>query len=200
MCFFSQLSAVAQTLENRFNAKFENTERYISGGYNGFQHPETPVIIHKEPEKIQLFSWGLIPHWAKDESIRKSTLNARIETIHEKLSFREVVNNRCLVLADKFFEWQWLDEKGKKKQKYEATLAGKIPFAFAGLWSEWRNQLTGETKHTYTLLTMSANELMSRIHNSKKRMPVILNPGSESGWLSGKVPEIANEWLVAVAI
>lgn len=199
MCFFSQLSASAQTLENRFQAKFENAAKYISGNYNGFQHPETPVIIHKETQKIQLFSWGLLPHWAKDEIIRKNTLNARIETIHEKPSFRAAVNNRCLVFADKFFEWQWLDEKGKKKQKYEVTLPGNIPFAFAGLWSEWHNPLTGEIKYTYTLLTMEANELMSRIHNSKKRMPVILSPGFESDWLNGKAPTLANEGLMATA-
>jgi putative SOS response-associated peptidase YedK len=62
-----------------------------------------------------LYSWGLIPNWAKDDSIRKNTLNAKIETIHEKPSFRDVIQHRCLVLIDGFYEWKWLDEKGKHK-------------------------------------------------------------------------------------
>jgi hypothetical protein len=42
-------------------------------------------------------------------------------------------------------------------------------FACAGLYSHWTNKNTGETINTYTILTTEANELMSEIHNSKKR-------------------------------
>ena len=179
MCFHSQQSQSAQSLEHRFNAKFENSSLFKPGIYNGFQFPKTPVITHKDPHTIQLFQWGLIPFWAKDDSIKKNTLNARIETIAQKPAFRNSVNNKCLILADGFFEWQWLDEKGKRKQKYLLTIPqsepssrGRVlspttnihePFAFAGLWSEWVDKSTGELLHTYTILTTEANELMSKI-------------------------------------
>ena len=139
----------------------------------------------------------MIPHWAKDDSIRKNTLNARSETIHEKPSFRQVVNNRCLVLSDGFFEWQWLDEKGKKKQKYEITLPSNELFAFAGLWSEWVDKTTGELINSYAILTTEANETMSRIHNSKKRMPMILSRDNERGWINGGEMVMDNGRLVA---
>src|SRR5690606_30645533 len=153
--------------------------------YNAFQFPATPVITNATPDLIQLYHWGLIPFWAKDDGIKKNTLNAKMETIHEKPSFRNVVNNRCLVLADGFYEWQWLDEKGKQKQKYELTLPNHEAFAFAGLWSEWTDKTTGELRYTYTILTTEANPLMSRIHNTKKRMPVIVAPDHERDWLQG---------------
>ena len=121
MCFYYQQSKSAQELQNRFNAKFENANQYSPSNYNGFQFPKTPVIANTETNKIQLYHWGLIPSWAKDNSIRKNTLNARIETINEKPAFRNYVNNRCLVLVDGFYEWQWLDEKGKNKQKYQIS-------------------------------------------------------------------------------
>jgi len=35
------------------------------------------------------------------------------------------------------------------------------------------------------MITTEANELMSRIHNIKKRMPVILTPENENKWLQG---------------
>jgi len=197
MCFHSKQSKSAQELEHRFKAKFANKGGYEPSIYNAFQHPQTPVITNKEPDKIQLFNWGLIPHWAQDDSIRKNTLNARIETIHEKPSFRNVVNNKCLILADGFYEWQWLDDKGKSKQKYLLSLPNNELFAFAGLWSEWVDKSTGELIRTYTILTTEANELMSKIHNTKKRMPVILSPENEAEWLTNNKLIMQNDKLIA---
>ena len=94
MCFHSKQSKSAQELEHRFNAKFEQTELYQPGYYNGFQFPKTPAITNDETGKIHLMQWGLIPFWAKDDSIKKYTLNARIETIKEKPAFRSSVNKR----------------------------------------------------------------------------------------------------------
>jgi len=197
MCFFSKQSKSAVELQNRFNAKFENENQYFPSGYNGFQFPKTPVIINNETDKIQLYYWGLIPQWAKDNLIRKYTLNARIETINEKPAFRNFVNNRCLVLADGFYEWQWLDKKGKNKQKYLITLPNDEAFAFAGLWSEWADITNGEIFKTYTILTTQANELMSIIHNTKKRMPVILAKENEINWLSGQEINLKGVELIA---
>lgn len=200
MCFHAKQSKTDKELEIRFKAIFENPGEYIPAIYNGFQHPQTPVITNKEPGKIQLYQWGLVPFWAKDDSIKKNTLNAKIETLHEKPSFRNVVNNRCLVLADGFYEWQWLDEKGKQKQKYELSLPGNELFAFAGLWSEWLDKSTGELVYTYSILTTAANALMSSIHNSKKRMPLILSAGEEKNWLKGQAMETQNDRLVATPV
>lgn len=200
MCFHSKQSKSAQELKNRFKVNFENEMIYDPAIYNGFQFPKTPVITNTQPENIQLYQWGLIPFWAKDDSIKKNTLNARIETIKEKPSFRNVVNNRCLVIADGFYEWQWLDEKGKQKQKYELHLPNNEIFAFAGLWSEWTDRETGEIINTYTILTMEANALMRKIHNTKKRMPIILSPENETKWLNGQELVIQNDDLRATAI
>ena len=197
MCFHSKQSKSAQELQNRFNAKFVNANTYKPGIYNGFQYPETPIITNRDPEMIQLYHWGLIPSWAKDTSFRKNTLNARYETIHEKPSFRSVANNRCLVLANGFFEWQWLDEKGKFKQKYEVHLPEQEAYAYAGLWSEWVDINSGELIHTYTILTTQADEFMSRIHNSKKRMPMIIAASNECDWLNRGDIILQNHRLIA---
>lgn len=195
MCFFSQQSKSAVELKNRFKADFE--EEFTPSLYNGFLFPKTPVITNFEPEKIKLYHWGLIPFWAKDLSIRKNTLNAKIETIKEKPSYKYSVTKRCLVLVDGFYEWQWLDEKGKKKQKYLITLPDKEAFALGGLYSEWVDKSTGEVINSYTILTTKANKLMSEIHNSKKRMPVILDKSIEKEWLLGKTELLNDVELVA---
>jgi putative SOS response-associated peptidase YedK len=109
-------------------------------------------------------------------------------------------SKRCLVLADGFYEWKWLDPKGKSKQKYLLTLPDNKAFAFAGLWNTWTNRNTGETLNTYTIITTAANELMSEIHNTKKRMPVILNPEAEKNWLDGGEFVMQNDLIQAVPL
>lgn len=200
MCFHSKQTKKAIELEHRFRAKFENSDQYTPSLFNGFQFPKTPVIASDAPDSIRMYNWGLIPSWAKDKEIRKNTLNARIETIAEKPSFRSYIGQRCLVLVDGFYEWQWLDEKGKQKQKYEICMPDESAFALAGLWNNWVDKETGELIHTYTILTTEANELMAEIHNTKHRMPVILHPDNEQTWLHGGQLDTSDLELKAVKV
>lgn len=186
MCFHSKQTKKAQEVEKRFNAKvvqndiFETTEHY-----NAFSFPKTPVILDSNPTLIKHINWGLIPKWAKDESIRQYNINARIETIIEKASFKASVNRRCLVISNGFYEWKWMDKSGKKKQKHLIGLENEDLYAYGGIYSEWINQETGEIINTYSIVTTEANPLVAEIHK-KKRMPVILKPEDEKNWLEGE--------------
>ena len=185
MCFYFKQSQTAQTLAQRFKAKMSPAILTSAKPqlYNGFQHPKALVITNKQPHLIQEYHWGLIPAWAKDTTIAKNTLNARLETVAEKPSFKSVLSQRCLVLADGFYEWQWLDVKGKTKQKYCLSLLDEAPFAFAGLYSFWQNPETAEPYASFTIITTVANAFMAKIHNTKQRMPIILDPSEEHTWL-----------------
>lgn len=185
MCFHTEQTKLPLKVESRFKAKIKDLEKFKpSQHFNGFDFPQTPIIIDENPTEILHYNWGLIPSWAKDESIQKMTLNARIETIEDKPSFKNSINKRCLVIADGFYEWQWHDTKGKNKTKYEIGIKDHELFAFAGLYSQWINQHTGEIRDTYTIVTTEANPLMAEIHNIKKRMPIILKPEDETKWLN----------------
>ncbi len=185
MCFFTQQTKKAVEIEFRYQAKFEDPFRFKPSEFiNAYTFPATPVITNQEKKLIKHFNWGLIPGWANDENIKKYTLNARIETLQEKPSFRDYISNRCLIPANGFYEWQWLDPKGRFKQKYRITLPDEELFSFAGIWSVW-NDPEDSPKYTYTLITTKANELMSKIHNTQKRMPVILSKEQEIEWLDG---------------
>ena len=121
--------------------------------------------------------WGLIPSWAKSASGGSRMINARAETLAERPSFRTALQRRrCLVLADGFYEWQG---KGSSKRPMRITTASGEPFAFAGLWDGWRDP-KGEVVRSCTIITTSANELLSPIHD---RMPVILTRELEPLWL-----------------
>jgi putative SOS response-associated peptidase YedK len=91
----------------------------------------------QDRELIQL-KWGLVPSWAKDPSIGKKLTNARGETVAEKPSFRKAfTEQRCLILADGFFEWK---REGKAKKPYYIRFKDHRLFAFAGLWERWEKQ------------------------------------------------------------
>jgi putative SOS response-associated peptidase YedK len=195
MCFNTRLIRSQDEILHRFNASLhQSLKKPLPTGYfNGFDHPQTPIICQQG--LIEIGEWGLIPKWAKDTSIQKQTLNARLETLAERPSFKQVLNNRCLIIADGFYEWQWLDAKGKQKQKYLITLPGNSLYTYAGLYSDWQHPATLHIIRTYTIITTAANELMAQIHNSKKRMPVILH--NEFDWLSGGHLTMANNLLIA---
>ena len=186
MCFRTQLNTKIKAIEKAFDSTFIEPDIFTpQEEINAFDFLKTPVITDDNPGEIDMFHWGLIPFWAKDENIKKMTLNAKIETLKEKPAFRDAINNRCLVIATGFYEWQWLDPKGKTKQKYFIKPREQEVFAFAGIYSIWRNPATGEVLPSYSIVTTEANELISRIHNIKKRMPVVLRKEDRNHWLSG---------------
>lgn len=185
MCFYFRQSKEALAVANRFKVKFKEGESFSSAEIiNGFSHPKCAVIIDREPNEINNYSWGLIPA-GSDESIQRYTLNARVETLDARWSFKNVVNNRCLIVADGFYEWKERITNGKIfKDRYLISLEDDALFAFAGLYSSWIRDNGDFFHNSFTILTTKANEVVADIH-SKKRMPVILNREDELRWLNG---------------
>jgi putative SOS response-associated peptidase YedK len=136
---------------------------------------------------VCLFHWGLIPSWSKEPT---GFINARAETLQEKPSFRDSFRDRrCLILADGFYEWG--KRNGKAKQPYYIQMKDEMPFAFAGIWDQWRGD--GEVITSCAIITTTPNELVAPIHN---RMPVILQPDKYHAWLSRSEPEQLRALLV----
>lgn len=186
MCYRTKLNSQLSAIERSLDARFIEPDAYKpQQEINAFTFPRNPVIVDENRGEIQMYNWGLIPFWANDDKIRKMTLNAKIETIVEKPAFRNSVKNRCLIIADGYYEWQWKDAKGKEKQKYLITPTDQEIFAFAGIYSSWTNPETNQILNSYSILTTEANELMSEIHNNKKRMPVVLKKQNQQSWLTG---------------
>ncbi len=199
MCYNLSINKKIAAIEKRFHAVFQNPDIFSPVYHvSAFSLPMLPIITNRTPEKIELFHWGLIPFWVKDEDtaekIRTRTFNARSDTIHEKPSYRTPVKKkRCLVITDGFYEWR--AHEGRKYPYYIYKKEQDM-FALAGIWDVWRNKKTGKETATFSVITTDANPLLSRIHNVKKRMPVILKAPDERRWLeSGMSTEEINELL-----
>lgn len=198
MCFNISIAKEKKTLEKRFKAKFQEGIKFEPNYFlSAFAKPYVPVITNNKPNEIQLFKWGLIPHWVRTEEQAKDlstkTFNARVETAKEKPSFRDAMKSKhCLVLANGFFEWK---TEGKNKIPHYIYQEEMQPFAFAGIWNEWVNKESGEIHNTFSILTQDANPFMANIHNTKKRQPIILTEGVEQDWLNSGVDSSSFEQI-----
>jgi putative SOS response-associated peptidase YedK len=198
MCFDISFALKSDRLEKRFTASFQKPE-FFQPVYHvsAFTVPNVPVITNEKPGTIQMLRWGLIPFWVKDDDtamqIRMKTFNARSETIFEKPSFRHAITkNRCMVLVDGFFEWRLV--KGKN-YPYFIYMAGREPFALAGIWDVWHSRDEDVDYTTFSVITTKANPLLEKIHNKKKRMPAILRRNEEKKWLA---PDIGKDEIYSI--
>jgi putative SOS response-associated peptidase YedK len=186
MCFSVNVNLVKEELENRYGATFLDPGKYSpSYYYHAFGLPEMAAICSGQTGNVQLLKWGLIPSWVKSrqdaDEIRFKTFNARAESISDKPSFSASFSSkRCIIPVKGFFEWQ---HAGAKRIPWYIFRADDDIISFAGLWDEWVQNTTGEKFSTFTIVTTDANELMAGIHNSAKRMPVILDKPDEMKWL-----------------
>lgn len=145
--------------------------------YNVAPTQEVVTVMSNGERHLDQLRWGLVPSWAKDESIGSKMINARAETLTEKPSFKRLLpSKRCLIVADGFYEWK--KEHGGKTPMY-ITMKGHEPFAFAGLWDMWKDP-DGQPLRTCTIITTDPNELLATIHN---RMPAILGREACDAWL-----------------
>ncbi|MFM8321230.1 MAG: SOS response-associated peptidase, partial [Chloroflexota bacterium] len=56
--------------------------------YNIAPTQPVAVITNAQPHRLDYFTWGLVPSWAKDPGIASKLINARAETLAEKPAFR----------------------------------------------------------------------------------------------------------------
>ncbi|MBK7124136.1 MAG: SOS response-associated peptidase [Chitinophagaceae bacterium] len=191
MCFHYALTKEKAEIEIQLGVNWDDEWQPIFHAA-GFSFLQMPVITQKQPGRVQLFNWGLIPHWVKTradaDKLKAQTLNARSETVFEKPSFRSCIpNSRCLVITDGFFEWM---DYQKKKYPHFIQMKDRQLFCFAGIYTSWVDKTTGELINSFSILTTDANPLMEKIHNLKKRMPVIVPPSLYKKWLQ---PDLTKE-------
>jgi putative SOS response-associated peptidase YedK len=139
-------------------------------------------VLRRHPQtgerRLDLLTWGLVPHFTKDLKAARKPINARAETLATSGMFRgALARRRCLVPADAFYEWRAVADG---KQPYAIARRDGRPMALAGLWEGWRAP-DGEVLRTYTIITTAANATMARLH---ERMPVILEPPDWPAWLA----------------
>jgi putative SOS response-associated peptidase YedK len=160
--------------------------RLLPPSWNVAPTQDVVTVMAKEGDpaarSAELARWGLVPSWAKDPGIGSRMINARVETIAEKPSFRSsFAKRRCLVPANGYYEWRV--DSGVKTPHFIHNADG-TPLAFAGLYEWWREKQSGPEAPwllTCTIVTTNARDRMRELHD---RQPVMLEREHWDTWLA----------------
>lgn len=201
MCSHYQVERELEYMSRRFGItmSIEEWRRQrgdIWPGYNALmiRRPrEAGVGDESVPEREGVIGqFGLLPHWAKDTKLGRSTYNARSETVASKPAFRDAWKRaqHCIIPADAIYEPDW---RSGKAIPTRITRADGEAMAIAGLWSSWRPKSGGEWIDSFTMLTINATDhpVMQNFHRpeDEKRMVVILSDDQHDAWLHGTPEE-----------
>lgn len=176
MCGRARLPTDVSELKQDLRIEWDKLGAYRPR-WNAAPTTDLPVVTStREGRTLEVMRWGLVPSWAQDIKISRSTFNARAESVDTKPAFRGAwkAGRRCLVITDGYYEWRQAD-----KQPFALALGNRGLMTFAGLWDTWRSP-DGGTIKSFAIITTRANELAAAIHD---RMPVILAPDAWATWL-----------------
>ncbi len=152
---------------------------------------EILTLINHNGLRLGTLKWGLVPSWAKDTSMGSKMINARVETISEKPSFKDAfIKRRCLILASGFYEWK---QEKNGKQPYFIRIKDEEIIGFAGIYEIWKSKYSRYS--SCTIITTDACEDLAGIHS---RMPMVLKREFTEKWLDNEIkdPEKIKEILI----
>ena len=184
ICFRMCGRFTLHTPESRIAEAFnlQNTEPLgLNPRYNIAPSQDIPIIRDTDDGREMILArWGLVPAWSKEPKTRYSTINARIESVAEKPTYRTPFQRqRCLIPADGFYEWKVIN--GKKVPHHIHMRDGDV-FALAGIWDRW--ECEGESLESCSIIVMPANDVMRPLH---ERMPAIIAPANYDLWLDTSI-------------
>ncbi|MGH3359253.1 MAG: SOS response-associated peptidase [Nocardioidaceae bacterium] len=199
MCGRYANSRSSADIAAEFEIKSEYAPSEVIADYNVAPTKEVPAVVARRPRgdtsadpvrQLRILRWGLVPGWAKDPKIGNRMINARMETVAEKPSFRRAfAARRALLPADGYYEWYATDQrtaKGKPvKQPFFIRPRDGGVLAMAGLYEIWRDPTRDDSDHdafrwTCTVLTTTAEDDVGHIHD---RMPLLVEPERYAAWL-----------------
>lgn len=149
--------------------------------------PQQPVLIVRAGEggvrEMAAVEWGLVPEWKKERKSERPLINARVETVTEKASFRAPIKRtRCLVPFNGWYEWK--SERGLK-QPYYVTPNDEGLHAFAAIWTVWHGVSGDNWLETMAILTGPTLGSLRPLHH---RQPLVVNPSHYDRWLKPEDP------------
>jgi putative SOS response-associated peptidase YedK len=190
MCYTVDNKNSKKVLSDKLKRPFKSDQEALEATFlSGFAHPKMCMVKQEQPDVIDIARWGLVPGFISDASKAKeyfiNTLNAKAETIFEKVSFKNsIMPRRCIVPISGFYEWRDIN---KVKYPYYIKAKDQDIACVGGIYDYWVEKATGEVHTTFSMITTEANPLMSKIHNLKLRQPLLLSQEDSEQWLDNSL-------------
>ena len=193
MCGRFAISKLPDELIDEFEITAGNTGAILPASWN--IAPTQPIYIIRNNEQntkreLTDVSWGIIAPWSKSKAdavkSQSQAINARIETVAEKPTFRRAFKfQRCLIPASGYYEWATELNYPTKQPFYITDKDANKTLAMAGIYESWQDE-TGATISTAAIITRAAEDFLAKIHN---RMPTFLPKDKWQNWLDKDIQE-----------
>ena len=175
------LTASSKNVAERFSVE---VPEFYKPRYNAAPSQLLPVITSSGRQGLSWFYWGRPPQFARNKNLGEKIINLAVETLQDKPVLKKaLIRHRCIIPADGLYGWKKIGKKTAIPHRF--TVTDQEIFSFAGLWEEFEDE-DGATLHTFTIITVKSNDLMSA---TTERMPVIFNKAQEDRWLSNEPSE-----------
>ncbi|OLS26423.1 MAG: putative SOS response-associated peptidase YedK [Candidatus Heimdallarchaeota archaeon LC_3] len=155
-------------IKEKYNLTVENIEFYPY--YNLKPTNRATGIINEKELRVIRLRWGFLQG--------KQVYKARGESIHEKKMFRDPFREqRCLIFANGFFEWEKEDQKSTP---HFFTIKDEKIFLIAGIYNTYKSKEDNKKRYSFAVITVEANDKVASIFH---RMPGIIPQESLEKWL-----------------
>ena len=174
-----EMRKILEKLREHYNdtVEFQNVKRGEI-----FPSDTVPIIIPERELKIDAvpMQWGIKGY---NGSL---VINARSEGVYDKKMFKDsIVNKRCVIPSNGFFEWAKLQDK---KEKYLIKPVNSPMLYFAGIYEKLPDPfIPGKEQVRFVIMTREARGTIRSLHS---RMPVTVERKDILKWLNGNKTNI----------
>lgn len=125
------------------------------------------IIFKKKEIELDFAKWGY-SFFDNKTNQQKNVINSRIETIRDKLIFKEsYLQRKCILPINGYYEWSLIQNK---KIPFFINIPPFEPMYLACIW-KYVN-INENNDKVFTIITKKANNKLIDIHD---RMPVVLS-------------------------
>ena len=152
-------------IKKKFNIHNTVTKDLMS--YNIAPSHNTCIVFKKNEINLDMAKWGY-SFIDKNTNQEKTIINSRLETINDKILFKESYYKRkCIIPFNGYYEWSLFNNE---KTPFFIHIPISEPMYLAGIWKY--TDFRKNDKKVFTIITKKANENLNKIHN---RMPIVLS-------------------------
>lgn len=143
-------------------------------------HSNSPTILKKNGNiQLELMNYSLIPSWSKERKPKFATHNARIESLMEKPTWKNLVGKKhCLVPLTCFIEPIYTGEYAGNMLKFKLDDCYLVP----GLYDVWHDKSTGEVVDSYAIITGEPAPFVG--DTGHDRSPIFIDQDIALNWLN----------------
>jgi len=190
MCFHTSVIEKVERIEyqtdtrlvnEEYRSKFDRPQYHL----NGFTHPPMLIITQERNDLLIPAYWGIVPQGQKPDQLEQyykkavkfgGGLNARDDKLFDHFIYRRsILSKKCVIPVNGFFEPHTYQ---KKKYPFYIKNAKDQLLMLGGIYTRIGDQVT------FSIITRKASPLFEKVHNVKKRQPLLIENDQWDNWLA----------------